>query len=209
MKPTGNVTILIGAPLQGDEARFLRTLHADLAATGALILANFEVKHRQVDFVVVTSAQAAILELKNFSRPIFGQVNGNWRYLDFAGNRVEHPGAGADPYRQALEQKYALSDEMERYRASNPSVPAANGGTFYRDLAGFVCVCPAIHVDSKVTSGDHKLRVMSYQDVLAELRGSVTSKWGPAEVTMGHEAEAVLSQAPITRAGSQHRSGVV
>jgi hypothetical protein len=42
MKPT--IELLIGAPLKGSEAAFLKRLHSDLAAQGrCLILANFEV----------------------------------------------------------------------------------------------------------------------------------------------------------------------
>jgi hypothetical protein len=63
MQPT--VSILIGSPLSGVEARFLRQLHADLHGVQALILANFDTK-RQIDFVVITPKFAGLLELKHF-----------------------------------------------------------------------------------------------------------------------------------------------
>src|SRR5437867_2692433 len=78
MKPT--TTILIGAPLSGDEAHVLQVLHADLEGIGALILANFNTPKRQIDFVVITPSYAALLELKDFQRPIFGEQNGVWMY---------------------------------------------------------------------------------------------------------------------------------
>ena len=84
MKPT--TTILIGAPLSREEARFLRILHADLEGTESLILANFIAGKRQIDFVVVTHTYAAILELKNFARPICGQQrNGVWDLSESSG----------------------------------------------------------------------------------------------------------------------------
>ena len=76
MKPTN--ALLIGGPLSGQEARFLRTLYADLVPVGGLILANFHVGSRQIDFVVVTDLMAAILELKHLPEPALGQQNGYW-----------------------------------------------------------------------------------------------------------------------------------
>lgn len=178
MKPT--VTILIGAPVSGNEARFLHTLHADLVGIEALILANFVVKERQIDFVVVAPTYAALLELKNFSRQIFGERNGDWKYLNAAGNRVRY--AGMNPWHQTLEQKYALSDEMKRYHERNPGVPSASGKGFFSDFLAFVCIYPAIHSGSHVTQGDHKVEVRSYSDVLETLRGaSKASTWSTEE----------------------------
>ena len=193
MKPT--TTILIGAPVSGDEARFLRTLHADLADTGALILVNFIAKERQIDFVVVTAAYAAILELKNFPRPIFGDQNGIWTYLNFAGNHVRY--AGANPWQQTLEQKYALSDEMKRYQEKNRDIPSSSGRGFFSDFGGFVCIYPKIHPESQVTSGDHKVEVRSYADVLEILSlRSKPSTWSPTE--WRRFAEKHLKLTPVT-----------
>lgn len=41
MKPT--IKLLIGSPLSGEEARFLKQLFVDLSSQDALILANFEI----------------------------------------------------------------------------------------------------------------------------------------------------------------------
>lgn len=172
-KPT--ITVLIGAPLSGEEARFLRQLHADLAETEALILANFNVGERQIDFVVVTPASAAILELKNFSCPIFGKENGFWTYVNASGRKVRYP---VNPYDQTLKQKYELSDAMKRYQHENPEVAGPLGRGFFSDFSSFVCVVPEIHPDSRVTPGDHKVKVRSYADVLDELQTrSHASSW--------------------------------
>ncbi len=173
MEPT---TILVGAPVSGEEARFLRTLHGDLKDAGALILANFIANERQIDFVVVTATYAAVLELKNFPRPLFGHQNGVWEYLNSAGNHVRY--SGANPWQQTLEQKYALSDEMKRYQEKNPNVPSPSGKGFFSNFAGFVCIYPEIHPESQVTEGDHKVEVRSYPHIIEILRSrSKPSTW--------------------------------
>src|SRR5215813_11892591 len=126
MEPT---TILIGAPVSGEEAQFLCTLYRDLKDAGALILANFIASERQIDFIVVTATYAAVLELKNFPRQIFGQQNGVWEYLNSAGKRARY--SGANPWQQTLEQKFALSDEMKRYQEKNPNVSSPSGRGFF------------------------------------------------------------------------------
>ena len=175
MEPT--ITVLIGSPLSGDETCFLRRLHADLADTEGIILANFTAGDRQIDFVVVTAAHAAaILELKNFPRPVFGEENGDWTFLDSAGQRVRY--SGVNPYQQTTKQKYALSDKMKRYQEKNPGVPPPSGRGFFQDFSAFVCIFPSIHPDSGVTLGDHKVAVRSYADIIDELRSeSKASSW--------------------------------
>lgn len=169
------MTILVGAPLSGYEARFLHTLHADLGASEALILANFVVAEQQIDFLVVTPTYAAHLELKNFPRPVFGDRNGRWLLLDAGGTRVPYP--GANPWHQALKQKYALSDEMREYQSRARDVPPPSG-SYFKDFASFVCVYPAIHPASGVTEGDHKVHVASYADVVEVIRGDAkSSSW--------------------------------
>jgi hypothetical protein len=82
MKPT--IELLIGAPLTGSEAAFLRQLCSDLSVSAEfLILANFEVPppaaSRQIDFVVVGAHRAELVELKAITGPIVGGENGPWK----------------------------------------------------------------------------------------------------------------------------------
>ena len=197
MKPT--VTILIGAPVSGDEARFLHKLTADLTPTGALILANFVVDERQIDFVVVTPTYAALIELKNFPRPIFGDRNGVWKYLDAAGNRVRYP--GMNPWQQTLKQKYALSDAMKQYQRRITDLPSPSGASFYGEFAAFVCVYPAIHPGSRVTAGDHKVEVRSYPEVVDLIRsGGKPSTWTSADWQRFAEEHLNLSRVSLEEA---------
>ena len=125
MQPT--TKILIGSPLRGEEAQFLRSLVRDLAVRDLLVLANFIADDRQIDFVVVTPTFAALLEHKNFTRPIFGEKNGNWMSKDSTGALIPT----SNSYQQALSQTYALSDEMRAFCKATPQVPASTTGNFY------------------------------------------------------------------------------
>jgi hypothetical protein len=178
MKPT--ITLLIGSPLSGDEARFLRKLYADLDGVEALILANFFTPNRQIDFVVVTPSYAAILELKNSPRPIFGQRNGVWTYESPSGQRL--PYVGENPWQQAMEEKFALSDEMLKFQRQSRDVPAAGSRKYFKEFAAFVCVYPEIHSRSQVTPGDHRVRVASYKNVVDAVRSAtLSSSWSAGD----------------------------
>jgi hypothetical protein len=88
----------------------------------------------------------------HFSGPIFGGRNGSWQRTDPAGNRVPFSGS-SNPYSQVLNQAYALSDEMNNYRHTNPLVPDAINGQFFKNFNSYVAIAPRIHPESKVTKG--------------------------------------------------------
>jgi hypothetical protein len=176
MQPT--TKILIGSPLRGEEAQFLRSLVRDLAVHDLLILANFIADDRQIDFVIVTPTFAALLEHKNFTRPIFGEKNGNWMSKDSTGALIPT----SNSYQQALSQNYALSDEMRAFCKATPQVPASTTGNFYTNYRTFVCIYPHLPAGSNVTTGDHRVSVGSYATVLEKLRaGTLKSSWGLAD----------------------------
>jgi hypothetical protein len=178
MKPT--IEILIGAPLRGSEASFLRTICSDLQPHGpSLILANFEVgsgpSSCQIDFVVVAANRTELLELKCFSGPIFGDQNGTWRTEDRSGN--VHILQGHNPWEQARDAKLALNDAMHEYGKRHPDVPVPIKGKFF-EFDASVCVFPQIHLGSKVTRGNFKAWVSSYPEVLQRLAGKpLPSSW--------------------------------
>ena len=178
MKPT--TQLLVGGSLSGHEARFLRTLYADFAPVGALILANFHARSRQIDFLVVTDSLAAILELKHLPQPVFGGQNGPWMVEDQSGKRV--PYAGENPWEQTLAQKFALSDEMRRYAsAGSDGHPPRH---FYAEFEAYVCVEPRIHPQSNVIRKNHKVSVLSYSEVRQAFRDrSRSTFWNRAQWT--------------------------
>src|SRR5271169_3338388 len=150
MKPT--TEILIGSPLEGEEAQFLVRLCSDLSDT-CLVLANFEVvsrnTSRQIDFLIVSETNRGLIELKCFRGPVLGSENGAWSLRDFAKNLV--PYAGENPWNQAVQAKYALSDEMSMFAKSHPEIQAPSDTHFYKEFDATVCIFPGVHPDSKLT----------------------------------------------------------
>ena len=187
------MSLLIGDPLLGHEARFLRRLYADLEPIGALVLANFYAGQRQIDFVVVTESLTAILELKHLPQPVFGRQNGQWMVEDQSGRRVPYP--GPNPWQQTLGQKYALSDEMRLYE--NRAHDGNPTRRFYTEFKAYVCIDPQIHPRSEVIRGDNRVSVRSYPEVLEILRSpSKPASWSRVDWT--HFATKHLSLAPAT-----------
>jgi hypothetical protein len=161
------IEIMVGAPVAGSEAMVLREICRDIGSIDVILLVNFEVNHRQIDFLVVTNNYAAIIELKCFRGPIFGDINGDWLLEDYT--QQKKPYAGGNPWQQALGQKFAISDTMAVFQANHPNAPQPLGKGFYSEFDAFVCVYPEIDPRSQVTKGDFKVKVHSYDDVLRSL----------------------------------------
>jgi hypothetical protein len=192
-------TILIGSPLVGDEAVFLRRLYADVADSRTVILANFVVGDRQIDFLVVTPTSAALLELKTYRRPIFGSLNGAWTVRDVAGNVV--PDITFNPYQQTLQEAFQLSDAMKRYaQRQRGALPSPKRG-HYEFFRSYVCIYPELHPDSEAPHGDRKVRVRSYADVLAALRSeTIQPGWTQDKWTSFAEDELRLTRVSLEAA---------
>src|SRR5207249_2389503 len=77
------VEVLLGAPIEEySERRFVAEIREELNRkhVRALIFSNFLAgRHRvQVDFLVVTEHVACVVELKRYSLPVQGGLNGPW-----------------------------------------------------------------------------------------------------------------------------------
>src|SRR5438132_2466905 len=142
MKPT--IEILIGAPVTGSEAAALGNL-VSLLQPPALVLVNFEVQNRgtsrQIDFLAVTSQRAELIELKEITAPVRGGVNGPWQIETAPGVFV--PYTGPNPWVQARDAKFALSDAMHAF-AKRASVPPPAQKTFFKQFDACVAVYPRI-----------------------------------------------------------------
>ena len=173
-------TILIGQPLHDQhEAAFLRTLCTDLAGLDALIIANFVVDSRQIDFVVVTPTNAVLIELKNYRGAVFGDRNGDWSVRDLSGNVV--PDGAHNLYAQTVRESYALSDAMRADQIRTRSAPAAAQGRFYNLYSTHLCFYPDIPAGSDITRGDRKARISGYADVLATITDKTIVGWSMSE----------------------------
>ena len=168
--------ILIGNPVTGTEAVVLRRLYETVKGVDGLFLVNFYVGSRQLDYMIVLPDYAALIELKSVSGSVFGGQNGSWSIRGFAGQKRECP--GLNPWRQAHEQAFALSDEMARYQKAYPNVPPPLKTRFYYEFDAIACIYPAIEPESEIDITSFKAKVLGYEDVVATLRSqNKTSSW--------------------------------
>ena len=178
MKPT--VEVLIGSPLSGDEAQFLARLFTDLSGQDVLVLANFEItkagKSRQIDFIVITNSHAELLEHKALQGPIIGTDNGPWKLTNSAGQLVTYP--GENPWFQASQSKYLLSDLMFAFSQKIAAIPGPLDRAFYREFDASVCIYPQLDPASKLTKGNFKAYVRGYPDCLSAIKlQTIPSGW--------------------------------
>jgi Nuclease-related domain len=176
MKPT--IDLFFGAPLEHESEKcFLGKLSEDLLAQShsALIFANFFPPRYpyQIDFLVVTEQCACHVELKKLTAPVVGGINGLWS-LQKPDNSLA-PLEAKNPYRQALDGKYAISDQMRTFATADPSIPRPkNNRKYYEHLESVLCVFPELLPGSSVYQ-DRKVRVRGYRDLLTLLTHQQTN----------------------------------
>src|SRR4051794_23262466 len=107
------IDLFIGSPLELEsEMLFLDHLLSELDRWGepVVVCANFLTQRNphQIDFFVISARCACHIELKNLTAPVVGKVNGAWSLCLPGGRRKALE--GKNPYRQALDAKYAISD---------------------------------------------------------------------------------------------------
>lgn len=161
---SNKIEVFVGAPIEIEsEQLFLAELSAELANKGlnALIFANFQLPAHnpvhQIDFLVILDQIVCHIDLKNLSAPVTGTANGPWRLTLPDGTSKAHD--GKNPYVQALDCKFAISDQMHRFAAKKAVVPKPqNGAKFYTTMESVVCVYPELMAGSDVPS-NNKVRV--------------------------------------------------
>jgi hypothetical protein len=158
------VQILMGQPVKGTEATALRRLFQAVKDFDGLILSNFYIGPRQLDFILVLPRYTALIELKSLGGPAFGGQNGNWSIRDFTGEKREY--RGLNPWSQAESQSKVLSDEMSRYQETDQRLPAPLNGQFYREFETIGCIYPTLHPDSKLEISSFKVKIMGCDDLI-------------------------------------------
>ncbi|HLN28165.1 MAG TPA: NERD domain-containing protein [Gemmataceae bacterium] len=167
------IDIFCGSPLEIEsEILFLDDLTSTLEAWGqpAVICANFltERDPHQIDFLVITGRCACHVELKHLTAPVLGKVNGRWE-LQLPDGRPKT--LDGNPYRQALDAKYAISDAMHDFAKITPDIPRPpNNDKFFKTFESVVCVSPKVLPGSQVPS-DFRVRVMGFDEFLQFLSG--------------------------------------
>jgi hypothetical protein len=169
------IDVYLGSPIDIEsEQLFLTTLVSDLRSRGhdAIILGNFhtDIRLRQIDFFVVVARCVCHIELKNWTASVFGSRNGHWMIQEPNGNR-RRLGPG-NPYDQAHQCLYAISDDLRAARRDDRSLPPAPGnGQFYRAMESVICVFPRLEPGSSVVS-DFKVQVMGYPELIPFLEST-------------------------------------
>jgi nuclease-like protein len=156
-------------PSVGSEIRFLEMLEAYLedSSTSAIVLANFFAgrPQRQIDFLVITDVHVCHVELKAYADRLVGGTNGPWSAWRHDG--VREPIDRENPYQQARNCKFALSDAMHSFAAREGHTPT--GRKFYTHLDSVVCIFPRLAEGSDVPDDD-RVRTLGYTDLVNFLR---------------------------------------
>lgn len=166
----GKVVLFLGDPIEDPgEVRVISRLRRDLEqlSVPTSLFANFIAagrQQRQIDLLVVTADRLVHCELKVFdqSLPLVGGPNGSWKQVLPDGSERDLDG---NPYRQAQEATFAISDVM-RALARQGRVPKAD--RFYRYIDTVVCIYPAIPRGSQLGSHAY-VQAIGYEELLARV----------------------------------------
>ncbi len=133
------------------------------AAEEAIVLANVNLGGRQIDFVLCLENRTIVLEAKGYTRPVRGGQNGVWQAQLATGRWKDVDNA----YRQALDAKNALRDEMNAFaRAQDAPYPSAA-----------VVFVPVIPARSELESGDFKVSVVALGKLEEVIRSASSNAW--------------------------------
>ena len=139
-----------------------RKLKRDLEAEGveAVLLANVTLgpRRRQIDLIVATATAAVVVEIKAYVHPVHGGVNGPWSVEQNNGGRREL--GGTNPYQQALENRFTVTDSLRRQ----------DGRDAKDAVAGMLCLYPRAPAGSNIPAGDFKLAIGGYAELVAFLK---------------------------------------
>ena len=105
------IKIYIGAPIEhASERAALACAIEFLTAQGisAVIIANVNLKSRQIDLVIAIDQGVLVVEAKTFASMVRGGENGFWELRLASGRWKQIPNA----YQQALDEKMAVRDAM-------------------------------------------------------------------------------------------------
>lgn len=164
-----NTKIFIGAPIEHEsERKFLSNIVSwlEFKKISSIVIANVELKGRQVDCVIATANSASVVEVKTSRLPIIGDINGKWLRLSASGEWSSYTNA----YQQAVGAKNSLRDAMQ---------VAKPVGSFYPD--GYVVFTNPLPRGSFVTPGNFKAVVTTIDLFPEKLKTAGGSPWSLAD----------------------------
>jgi Nuclease-related domain len=142
-----SIEIFIGAPIEhaSERAALARAVEF-LTAQGisAVIIANVNLKTRQIDLLIALDQGVLVVEAKAFASMMRGGENGLWELRLASGRWKRIPNA----YRQTIDEKLALRDAMAEF---------AGGAVPYPDAA--LVFTPAIPAGSSIPPSDFKVTI--------------------------------------------------
>src|SRR5260221_10891501 len=119
-----SIEIYIGAPLEHASDRAALVAVAEyLSAQGisAVVIANVNLKTRQVDLIIALDQGVLVVEAKAFASMVRGGENGLWE-LRLASGRWK---SISNAYQQAIDEKHAVRDSMVELVGGNVPYPDA------------------------------------------------------------------------------------
>lgn len=154
---SNRIALYIGAPIEHESERtvlmeLLRLL--EMFGETATVLANINLKGRQLDLVLGIDKLTLVLEAKANAAPLRGSVNGSWSTLTRSGLWR----ATRNAYLQAVDEKNALRDALREHQGEVTGYPAAH-----------VVFVPGLAAGSKIPSDDHKVSFGGLEGLAGQL----------------------------------------
>lgn len=152
-----HIALYIGAPIEHESERtvlieLLRLI--EMSGETATVLANINLKGRQLDLVLGTDRLTLVLEAKASTAPLRGSVNGSWATLTRSGSWK----ATRNAYLQALDEKNALRDALRDHQGEVTGYPEAH-----------VVFVPGLTTGSEIPPSDHKVTFGGIQGLAGQL----------------------------------------
>lgn len=164
----GSVTaidIYIGSPVEhGSDRAVLKRVAEILSEKGdpAIILANVNLGHRQIDLVVALDRLTLVIEAKGYTVAVRGDENGKWQFHAADGGWKNFE----NPYLQTVNAKHILRDEMREFSGNDVAYPSAA-----------LVFSPSIPAGSSPYPGDFKAEVIGLDAVDNLLNDTDQSNW--------------------------------
>lgn len=164
------IDIYLGSRIEHDSERAALAHVIRLLRAGklpAVVLANINIRGRQIDLIVALETVTLLIEAKGYTRPVNGGANGPWQLMLASGRSSDVGNA----YVQALTATNALRDAMRAFVGSDI-------GYYPRAVVVFV---PDIPPGSSLSAGDHKVSLIGLSSLTKEMRATQPGCWSTAQ----------------------------
>lgn len=164
-----SIEIFIGAPVEHASERVALARAVEfLTARGisAVIIANVNLKTRQVDLIIAVDQGVLVVEAKAFTSMVRGGANGSWELRLASGRWKQIPNA----YQQTIDEKHAVRDAMADF---------VGGAVPYPDAA--LVFTPDIPASPSIPPSDFKVTVAGIDELPALIQAVRRQGWSLAQ----------------------------